>query len=242
MGNFVNLQICLVVSVVRVEVNEPPAHLQSDGPLTRKRTVGTRPIDAFRLNTERPLMDFAAEFENGLTYADFLTKYGTDEQRQRWEAVHAQVTLTSAQQSLLSGFVRQMKVLVVAGTWCGDCVNQCPIFDHFAGTAQGRIDLRFFDRDDHSDLADALSVCGAPRVPSVLFLSEDNYVCGRYGDRTLSKYRNMAETQLGAACPTGIGGADQSLLDQVTQEWLNEFERIQLMLRLSGRLRKLHND
>ena len=52
----------------------------------------------------------------------------------------------------------------------------------------------------------------------------------------------MAETQLGAACPTCIGGADLSLLDQVTQEWLNDFELIQLMLRLSGRLRKLHND
>jgi len=135
-----------------------------------------------------------------------------------------------------------MKVLVVAGAWCGDCVNQCPIFDHFVASANGTIDLRFFDRDQHSDLADELSTCGGQRVPSALFLSEDNFVCGRYGDRTLAKYRNMAETQLGAACPTGIGRADQSLLDQVTQEWLNEFERIQLMLRLSGRLRKLHND
>lgn len=187
-------------------------------------------------------MDYAAEFENGLSYSDFLTAHGTEEQRQRWADVHDQVNLTSAQQELLSGFVRQMKVLVVAGAWCGDCVNQCPIFDHFVAASNGTIDLRFFDRDKHPALADALSTCGGQRVPSALFLSEDNFVCGRYGDRTLSKYRNMAETQLGAACPTGISGADQSLLNQVTQEWLNEFERIQLMLRLSGRLRKLHND
>ena len=187
-------------------------------------------------------MNYAAEFENGLSYSDFLTAHGTEEQRQRWADVHDQVNLTSAQQELLSSFVRKMKVLVVAGAWCGDCVNQCPIFDHFVAASNGTIDLRFFDRDKHPALADALSTCGGQRVPSALFLSEDNFVCGRYGDRTLSKYRNMAETQLGAACPTGIGGADQSLLDQVTQEWLNEFERIQLMLRLSGRLRKLHND
>jgi thiol-disulfide isomerase/thioredoxin len=187
-------------------------------------------------------MDFAAKFESGLCYSDFLTKHGTDDQQQRWAAVHVQVNLTTAQTDVLSGFVRQMKVLVVAGAWCGDCVNQCPIFDHIVAASNGKIDLRFFDRDEHSDLADALSTCGAPRVPSALFLSEDDFVCGRYGDRTLAKYRNMAETQLGAACPSGIGGADQSLLDQVTREWLNEFERIQLMLRLSGRLRKLHND
>lgn len=187
-------------------------------------------------------MDFAAKFESGLNYSDFLTTHGTDDQRQRWAAVHDQVNLTTAQTDVLSGFVRQMKVLVIAGAWCGDCVNQCPIFDHFVAASNGKVDLRFFDRDQHSDLADELSTCGGQRVPSALFLSEDNFVCGRYGDRTLAKYRNMAETQLGATCPTGIGGADQSLLDQVTQEWLNEFERIQLMLRLSGRLRKLHND
>jgi len=187
-------------------------------------------------------MDFASEFENGLSYSEFLTTHGNSDHQQRWATVHEQVTLTDTQREVLGSFVRDMKVLVVAGTWCGDCVNQCPIFDHFVAAANGKIDLRFFDRDKHADLADALSTCGGQRVPSALFLSEDNYVCGRYGDRTLAKYRDMAATQLGTACPTGIGGADQSLLDQVTQEWLNEFERIQLMLRLSGRLRKLHND
>jgi hypothetical protein len=52
----------------------------------------------------------------------------------------------------------------------------------------------------------------------------------------------MAAEQLGAACPTGIVPPAQPLLDAVIQDWLNEFERIQLMLRTSGRLRKLHND
>jgi hypothetical protein len=76
----------------------------------------------------------------------------------------------------------------------------------------------------------------------VLFLSDHFHDCGQYGDRTLSKYRYMARTQLGPACPTGIGGQDQDLLAAVTQEWLNEFERIQLMLRLSPRLREKHGD
>ena len=187
-------------------------------------------------------MNFSTKFETGLSYSEFLAKYSTEDQQQRWAAVHKQVNLTDVQLQILSGFVRKMKVLVVAGAWCGDCVNQCPIFDHFVAATDDTIDLRFLDRDQHPDLADALSTCGGQRVPSALFLSEDNFVCGRYGDRTLTKYRNMAEAQLGAACPTGIDGTDQSLLDQVTQEWLNEFERIQLMLRLSGRLRKLHKD
>lgn len=186
-------------------------------------------------------MDFAAKFDTGLPYQDFLNRFGTDEHRSRWAAVHEQVSLTEAQTGLLSGFVRDMKIIVLAGTWCGDCVNQCPIFDRFAAASE-KIDVRYFDRDDSSDLAEELSVCGGQRVPAIVFLSEDGHVCGRAGDRTLAKYRDMAATQLGAACPSGIGGADQTLLDQVTQEWLNEFERIQLMLRLSGRLRQLHGD
>ena len=186
-------------------------------------------------------MDFAAKFEAGLDYSTFLAQFGTDEQRSRWDAVHQQVKLSDAQRELLSGFVREMKVLVTAGAWCGDCVNQCPIFDYFAAVSP-KIQIRFFDRDAHQDLSSELSICGGARVPSLVFVSEDGFVCGRAGDRTLAKYRDMAANQLGAACPSGIGGADQTLLDQVTQDWLNEFERIQLMLRLSGRLRTLHGD
>jgi hypothetical protein len=134
-----------------------------------------------------------------------------------------------------------MKVLVMAGAWCGDCVNQCPIFEHFAA-ATDRIRLRFLDRDAHPDLAELLQTCGAARVPAVLFLSEDDQVCGRYGDRTLAKYRQMAANLGGAACPSGINAPGDTLLAQVTQEWLDEFERIQLMLRTSARLREKHGD
>ena len=186
-------------------------------------------------------MDFAAKFEEGLAYRDFLSTYGTEEHQRRWAAVHSQVQLDAQQRALLAGFRREMRVICVAGAWCGDCVNQCPIFDHFAA-ATPRLLVRYFDRDAHPELSAELAVCGAPRVPAVLFLSEDGQSCGRYGDRTLSKYRQMAAEQLGAACPTGIVVPDQPLLRAVTQDWLNEFERIQLVLRTSGRLRKIHGD
>ena len=77
-------------------------------------------------------MNFATKFENGLTYRKFLDKYGTDEHKRRWDAFSAEVNLTDAQKELLRSFTRQMKVLVLAGTWCGDCVNQCPIWEHLA--------------------------------------------------------------------------------------------------------------
>ena len=186
-------------------------------------------------------MDLGAKFESGLSYEAFLTKYGTDEQRSRWAKFHAAVKLKPAQIDLLKSFTREMKVIVLAGAWCGDCVNQCPIFDYFA-QATPTIHLRFFDRDDNPDLSERLSVCGGARVSAVQFVSEDNFACGQYGDRTLSKYRKVVGELTGAACPTGIVLPGQSEIDDVIQDWLNEFERVQWILRTSGRLRKLHND
>lgn len=185
-------------------------------------------------------MDWGAVFEQGLEYAPFLERFGTPEQRRRWGEVFERTRLTEPQRELLRSFVREMKVLVVAGTWCGDCVNQCPIFARFAGEAPV-IRLRFFDRDTFPELADELSICGGRRVPSVLFLSEDDHPCGRYGDRTLSKYRQMVASLQGAACPTGLAESEE-LHAAVVQEWLNEFERIQWMLRTSARLRQIHGD
>jgi thiol-disulfide isomerase/thioredoxin len=186
------------------------------------------------------MLEFGHEFEKGLHYDDFLDRYATEEQRNRWDAAYERVALTDMQKELLRSFKREMKVVVLAGAWCGDCVEQCPIFERFAEETDS-IALRFFDRDDQPVMAKALQICGAARVPAVMFLSEDGFPCARYGDRTLSKYRKMASTLTGAACPTGLGRDDQ-LTAAVVEEWLNEFERVQLMLRTSARLRQKHGD
>lgn len=187
------------------------------------------------------MFDFAAKFALALPYERFLAAHGTDEHRRRWADMHSAVQLTDPQARLLKSFQREMKVLCLAGAWCGDCANQCPIFDHFAHAAPS-IQLRFIDRDAHPDLSAELKVCGGGRVPVVVFLSEDGQLVGWYGDRTLSKYRQIASDQLGSSCPTGIVPPGASLTAAVVQDWLDEFERVQLLLRMSSRLRQLHGD
>jgi thiol-disulfide isomerase/thioredoxin len=183
---------------------------------------------------------FAAKFEEGLAYHAFLDRYASPEHRSRWDATYNAIALKPAQKELLQSFVREMKVLVMCGAWCGDCIKQCPSFEHFAAVAP-KIQVRYCDRDDHPDLAAELQTCGAARVPCVVFLAEDGAFCGRYGDRTLSKYRRMMSKLTGASCPTGLF-TDADELAEVTQDWLDEFERIHAMLRTSSRLRQLHGD
>ncbi len=167
--------------------------------------------------------------------------YANPGQKQRWQQVHEQVQLTDAQRQLLASFRRPMDVLCLAGAWCGDCINQCPIFEHFAAAAPA-LRVRYLDRDEHADVQQALQINGGNRVPVAVFLSEDGFEVARYGERTLSKYRQMMRDQAGDSCPTGINLPGDPLLVQVTQDWLNEFERVQWLLRLSPRLRQKHGD
>jgi hypothetical protein len=180
-------------------------------------------------------------FSDATPYQLFLDRYASPAHRVRWETTHARVSLTAEQRALLGSFERRMPVLCLAGAWCGDCISQCPVLDHFA-RASTWIDLRFIDRDARPDLRQALSINGGHRVPVVVFLSEDWFEVARYGERTLSVYRKMAADQLGPACPIGLAAPADSMLSAIAAEWLAEFERAQLILRLSPRLRAMHGD
>ena len=194
--------------------------------------------------------NFKSCFERALPYQQFLQAHGTAENQQRWQALYDKATLLPQQRALLAGFRRKMHVLCLAGVWCGDCVNACPIFQHFAA-ASPMIDLRFIHRTHKFDpaasdpdtlLANELAICGAPRVPVLLFLSEDWFECERFGERTLATYRHKATSLHGASCPTGLVAPPQDLLAANVAEWLTHFERVELMLLTSPRLMKLHGE
>lgn len=186
-------------------------------------------------------MNLYESHAQGLSYDDFLQRHGTEAHRQRWRHVHEQLALTPAQRALLGSFTRTMPVLCLAGAWCGDCANQCPMFDHFAAAAPV-ISMRYLDRDAHPAVQQALKINGGDRVPVLVFFSEDGHEVARYGERTLSQYRRLMQEQAGASCPTGIVVAGDPLPALIAQDWLDEFERVQWILRLSPRLRKRHGD
>jgi thiol-disulfide isomerase/thioredoxin len=187
------------------------------------------------------LMNLFEKYQAGLPYQEFLDRYASAAHKARWQQVHDEVRLTPPQVELLGSFRREMPVLCLAGAWCGDCINQCPIFEHFAKAAPV-IRVRYLDRDDHADVQQVLQINGGNRVPVVVFFSEDGHEAGRHGERTLSRYRELAVQMTGAACPTGIVAKGDPMLAQVTQDWLNEFERVQWLLRLSPRLRQKYGD
>jgi thiol-disulfide isomerase/thioredoxin len=184
---------------------------------------------------------FADEFRAALPY-DRYVQSGTEEQQRRWKLVYDSASITDPQKNLLSGFARRMYLLVISGIWCGDCVQQCPLIARIAETNPDKINLRLLDRDQHRDLIESFRVNAGDRVPIVLFLAEDFEFCAAYGERTISRYRAFAQRSLGPACPTGIVAPEKDEISATLADWLTEIERVQLMLRLSPRLRQKYGD
>jgi len=179
--------------------------------------------------------------EAGLGYADYLAS-GNAQQQADWQAIGDQASLTESQTALLGSFTRKVNVIAMSGVWCGDCVQQGPLIQKIAEGSPGAIDLRWLDRDAHMDLQEQVAINAGHRVPVLIFCAEDYEFVGWYGDRTLSRYRAMAAKQLGGACPMPGAPVPQDELDATLADWLEQFERVHLLLRLSGRLRQIHGD
>jgi hypothetical protein len=187
-------------------------------------------------------------FEVARDYATYLAA-SDPAHSQKWHHLGGQVpALTGDQRKRLTGHPqwghgrRTMRVLVYSGVWCGDCVRQGPMLQRIAEACGTDVELRLIDRDASAELTDELRILGAMRVPIVVFLSEDWFEVGRFGDRLLTVYRAKAARELGPACDSGIVAPPADQLAAEQEEWVGIFERMLLMLRLSPMLRERYGD
>lgn len=182
------------------------------------------------------------KFDQGMSYADFVASGESQGHRPPWDQRYGQVELDGAQRSLVEGFTREMNVLCMTGTWCGDCALQGSALARVAEGNPGRIHLRYLLRHEtHADLVTKAPINGGFRVPVTWMLAEDFEPVLVFGDRTLSRYRSIARKQLGdAASVPAPPPADP--VREVLREVLDLVERAQLLLRLSPRLRHRHGD
>jgi thiol-disulfide isomerase/thioredoxin len=182
-----------------------------------------------------------SKHEAGMPYDRYVAS-GTDAQRDNWKRIYDKTALTDAQRTLIAGFTRRINVIGLSGIWCGDCVQQGPLVQRIAEANPGAIDLRWLDRDEHADLQDRLKINAGRRVPVLVFCAEDYELVAWFGDRTLSRYRWLAREQLGVACPLPAAPVDGDLMADTLADWVDQFEHVHLLLRLSTRLRQKHGD
>lgn len=191
-----------------------------------------------------PMLDprlLTGTFVSALPYPAYVAT-GTPEQRESWGKIESRVALTAGQLGTVRGFTRRVNVLVVSGIWCGDCVAQCPMLYRIEQANPGSVTVRFVDRDQHLALAEQVRICGGLRVPTAIFMNEEMEFVSLLGDRTLARYRAIAAKKLGAMCPLPGARVPEEELAATLQDWVDEFERVHLLVRLSPKLRQKHGD
>ena len=181
-------------------------------------------------------------FDTALAYEPFVALGEPHGHRPTWDQRYSVLELSDDQKRLCAAFKRQMPVLCLTGTWCGDCALQGAAMQRIAEASPSTIDLRFAMRsDEHAELVTKVQMNAGFRVPITFFMAEDFEPVSIMGDRTLSRYRSMARKALpewDALLPPPPADPVRTVLDEV----LGEFERVQLVLRLSGRLRQKYGD
>lgn len=179
-------------------------------------------------------------FEIASDYEIYLAR-SNQKHVQSWRESEARTPeLTDEQYERLSGFDREMNVLMYAGVWCVDCSRQGPILKKIVDARGEKVKLRIIERDVSEELQDELRIVGALRVPMVVFLSEDWWEVGRFGERTLSVYRSKLAREVGRGNDKGI--LSPRAREKELSEWVDIFERFLTMLKLSPPLRKRHGD
>jgi hypothetical protein len=120
-------------------------------------------------------------------------------------------------------------------------MQQGPVIKRVVDACDDDVQLRVVDRDSNAEVRDELRIMGAMRVPVVVFLTEDFFEIGRFGDRTLTTYRKMAASTLPGNDPTSHPSPQDEWASELS-EWVDIFERMLLMARLSPLLRKRYGD
>lgn len=193
------------------------------------------------LGTQTTTQFLEGEFSAALSYGDYVAS-GKEHEREAFAKVYDQAQLMGAQRELLGSFTREMRVIVLSGMWCGDCVAQVPLIARIAEANPEKVLVRYADRDEHAELSAAFKINEGNRVPTAVFMAEDYAFVHALGDRTLSRYRAVASRQLGASCEIPGAAIPGDEVAACLQDWVDEFERVQLLLRLSPRLRQKHGD
>ena len=135
-----------------------------------------------------------ARFEQGLTYADFLSQATVN--RDKFEMNYNDAPLTDADLAFFKSVAAMsngaVKVLAIAEAWCGDVYRELPTMARIAEAAG--MTLRIFLRDQNADIMDEfLSNDGKSRaIPVFVFYTGDLRYITHFTERSQSAHTELA--------------------------------------------------
>ena len=182
-----------------------------------------------------------AHYDQGVDFAGLIDMAEPD-RRPQWRDRYNLLELDPAQTKRVQQWERTVHILCMTGPWCGDCALQGASLQRITEANPTHLRIRFIPRlENFAELITANPINAGFRVPITWFMAEDFEPISRIGDRTLSRYRSIAQKTLGPASNV-LAPPPENPVRAVLDEVLDEFERVSILLSLSPRLRKKHGD
>jgi hypothetical protein len=120
-------------------------------------------------------------FEQGMTYAEYKAQMTRN--RERLEENERTVELAPDDIAFFANLPETLNVLVITEDWCGDAIANVPILGRLAAES-GKLNLRFFLRDQNPDLMDQYLNQGIHRsIPVFAFFDAQFHPIGHWIER-----------------------------------------------------------
>jgi hypothetical protein len=124
---------------------------------------------AYSYESYRSLIDtlLAKGQTTGPKQSEVLTKY-TQLNVQRMHRLDKTTVLMPELAEAARQLDRSYFWLVLTEGWCGDAAQIIPVFEHIATVSNGRIQTRYFLRDEHPEFMDAHLTKGGRAIPKLV--------------------------------------------------------------------------
>jgi hypothetical protein len=143
-------------------------------------------------------------FEQGMTYAEYKAQMTRN--RERLEETERTLVLPTEDVQFFAQLPEPLNVLVLAEDWCGDVINNVPVLARLAES--GRLNLRFFLRDQNLDIMDQYLNQGVHRsIPVFVFFDQEFREIGHWIERpaTIAEMQGRMLDDLFATEPVFAG-------------------------------------
>jgi hypothetical protein len=143
-------------------------------------------------------------FEQGMTYDEYKAQMTRN--RERLEETERTLVLPAEDAEFFAQLPEPLNVLVLAEDWCGDVINNVPVLARLAES--GRLNLRFFLRDQNLDIMDQYLNQGVHRsIPVFVFFDQEFREIGHWIERpaTIAEMQGRMLDDLFATEPVFAG-------------------------------------
>lgn len=140
--------------------------------LSPERLAGAHSYNSYRGLIEELM---AVGKTTGPTQSEDLTDYARLN-IQRMERLDKKTELLPDLLQTLDGLAGRYEWLIITEGWCGDAAQIVPVLEKIAQASNGRINTRYFLRDENPDLMDRYLTNGARSIPRLVVLHADTLV------------------------------------------------------------------